>query len=122
MLDAPQARGLASAMVNRRVVALLSLLAVKLAAAEPVVPGFGVTPYATVPDPTALSFASDGTVYAGADATGSGGGSGDAVKIHRIGAGGAPVEEFGVAAIPDPDGVLVDETGLVSGTPGAVLV
>ncbi len=90
--------------------------------ADPVVPGFVVAPYATVTDPVDVSFASDGTLYAGRDATGSGGGSGDAVKIHRIGPGGAPVEEFGNAAIFDPDGVLVDQSGAISGTPGAVLV
>jgi hypothetical protein len=93
-----------------------------VAGADPVVPGFVVTSYATVTDPTSVSFAADGTLYTGADATGSGGGSGDAVKIHRIAAGGAPVEEFGDAAIFDPDGVLVDQSGAVSGTTGAVLV
>src|SRR5215510_12230037 len=92
------------------------------ALADPVVPGFVVTTYADVTDPTALSFASDGTLYVGRDASGSGGGSGDAVKIHRIGPGGAPVEEFGNAALFDPDGAPVDESGTVPGTAGAVLV
>lgn len=105
---------------------LLLVIALEVAAgvahADPTVPGFVVTPYATVTDPASLAFASDGTLYAGRDATGSGGGSGDAVKIHRIAPGGTPVEEFGDAALFDPDGVLVDETGAISGTPGAVLV
>lgn len=102
---------------------LLVVLAVAGSAlAQPTVPGFDVTVYANVTDPGALSFASDGALYVGRDASGSGGGSGDAVKIHRIGPGGTPVAEFGAAAIFDPDGVLVDETGTMSGTPGAVLV
>jgi sugar lactone lactonase YvrE len=101
---------------------LLVLTAAAVAMAQPTVPGSVVTPYAGVTDPGALSFASDGSLYVGRDASGSGGGSGDAVRIHRVGPGGTPVEEFGEAAIFDPDGVLVDETGSVSGIPGAVLV
>ncbi len=78
--------------------------------------------YAVVPDPVRISFAADGTMYVGRDASGSGGGSGDAVKIHRVAPGGSPVTEFGNLAISDPDAVVVDVAGIVSGTPGSVLV
>jgi len=44
------------------------------------------------------------------------------VKIHRIGPGGSPVEEYGNAAITDPDCTFYDLTGQFSGTPGAVIV
>jgi hypothetical protein len=91
-------------------------------ASLPTVPGADVTVYATVPDPGVLSFSLAGDLYVGRDASGSGGGNGDPVKIHRVGPGGAPVVEYGEAAIDDPDGVLFDEVGTVSGEAGSVLV
>lgn len=78
--------------------------------------------YASVTDPVLLSFAPDGSLFAGRDASGSGGGSGDAVKVHRVGVGGATVGEYGEQALYDPDGVCVDPTGSLSGVAGAVLV
>jgi hypothetical protein len=86
------------------------------------VPGAQTTVYARVTDPVRLSFAPDDTMFVGRDNTGSGGDYDDAVKIHRIGPGGSPVEEYGNAAITDPDAVFYDATGQFSGTPGAVLV
>jgi hypothetical protein len=86
------------------------------------VPGAETTIYARVTDPVRLAFAPDGTLFAGRDNSGSGGGFLDAVKIHRIGPGGAPVEEYGDAAVSDPDGVAYDATGAISGTPGSVIV
>lgn len=88
----------------------------------PTVPGAETTVYARVTDPERLSFAPDGTLFVGRDNTGSGGDYDDAVKIHRIGPGGSPVEEFGNTAITDPDAVFCDVTGQFSGTPGAVIV
>lgn len=90
--------------------------------AQPAVPGAQTTVYARVTDPARMSFAPDGTVFVGRDNSGSGGDNDDAVKIHRIGPGGSPVEEYGNAAITDPDGVFYDATGAFSGTPGAVIV
>jgi hypothetical protein len=108
---------------RQTLVAAVSLaLGAAQAGAEPVVPGFVVSPYAAVTDPTTIAFAADGTLYTGRDDFGSGNASGDVVKIHRIAPGGAPVEEYGEAGIPDPDGVLVDATGAFSGEPAAVLV
>ncbi len=85
-------------------------------------PNATTTIYARVTDPVRLSFAPDGTLFVGRDNSGSGGENDDAVKIHRIGPGGAPVEEYGNTTISDPDAVFYDATGQFSGTPGAVLV
>ena len=102
----------------------LALVAVTLAAplahAQPVVPGFTVETYATVPGPVGLSFAADGTLFTGRDVPGTTGG--DTVKIHRIPPGGGAGVEYGESGIPDPDGVLVDLDGSISGTAGAVIV
>lgn len=87
-----------------------------------VVNGTVTTVYATVTDPIKLAFVPDGTLFVGRDNSGSGGSAGDAVKIHRVAPGGSPVTEYGAAAIPDPDAVAYDALGIVSGTPGAVLV
>jgi hypothetical protein len=90
--------------------------------ADPSVPGHLVQVYAAVTDPTGMAFDASGALFVGRDASGSGGGTGDPVKIHRIGPGGSPVTEYGVNAIPDPDAVAVDLSGSISGVPGAVLV
>ena len=103
---------------------LLAVLAVQGAVADPPdpdVPGYLVMSYASVTDPMETDFAPSGVSYAGRDNSGSGGGTGSAARIHRIGIGGSPVEEFG-DPIPDPDAVIVDVTGCFSGTPGAVLI
>ena len=91
------------------------------AMAEPVVPGAAVTVYATVTDPVSLAFDAAGYMYVGRDNSGSGGGNGDAVKIHRVSPGGSPVIEYGASAILDPDAVIVDVDGLF-GDAGAVVV
>ena len=111
--------------MNHKPILLTALaLTLKLATAqaEPQVTGATATVYATVTDPLAMSFDSDGALYVGRDNGGSGGGAPDAVKIHRVGPGGSPVTEFGNTAIPDPDAVIVDRTGAISGIAGAVLV
>ena len=92
------------------------------AVTNPVVNGAVTAVYANVTDPIKLAFAPDGTLFVGRDNSGSGGSAGDAVKIHRVAPGGSPVTEYGAAAIPDPDAVAYDALGIVSGTPGAVLV
>jgi hypothetical protein len=102
--------------------ALTGLPFVGRCATDPVVPCATTTVYAIVTDPTTLSFAPDGTLYAGRDNAGSGGTSADAVKIHRIGLGGAPVGEFGNTTIRDPDAVVFDSAGIISGIPGSVIV
>lgn len=106
-----------------RLLALTAAIALPCAAfGQPLVKNAATSIYAVVADPTRIAFAPDGTLFVGRDASGSGGGSGDAVKIHRVAPGGSPVTEFGNLAISDPDALIVDAVGAVSGTPGAVLV
>lgn len=71
--------------------------------------------------PLGLDFAPDGTLYVGRDLTFSGGDSTTPTKIHKVAPGGGSFAEFG-DTIDDPDEVLVDVSGLYSGTPGSVLV
>ena len=84
------------------------------ALAQPSVTNFTASVYALVKDPMSLAFAADGTLYVGRDNSGSGGGSSDAVKIHRVAPGGSPVTEFGNVAVADPDVVAVDLAGVVA--------
>jgi sugar lactone lactonase YvrE len=59
-----------------------------------------------------LSFAPDGSLYVGRD-----GGN----RIHRVAPGGGSVAEFGPPMV-DPDAVLFDAAGVISGVPNSVLV
>lgn len=82
----------------------------------PVVPGFTVEVYANIPsDPGTLSFAPDGTLYVGHGDFGY-------VSIYRVSPGGGPgsVSLFGDPVL-NPDPVLYDNDGLISGMPGSVL-
>ena len=89
----------------------------------PDVPGFDVEFFATVSDPISLSFdTQSGDLYVGRDNTGSGGESGDALKIHRIGSDGMSLRVLGDRKIEDPDTVFFDGTGIFSGEPGSILV
>jgi len=91
-------------------------------ASIPVIPGFLISLYATVTDPFVLSFSPSGVLYVGRDNTGSGGENVDSVRIHRVGIGGSPVLEYGATPTSDPDVVLYDIEGIISGLPGSVLV
>ena len=90
------------------------LISTTLAFAQPVVPGFNVEVYANVPQPVKLAFDPTGVLYVG--------NNGVDAKIHRVGIGGSPVEEYGDTSFPDPDSVAFDASGAISGTPGSVLV
>lgn len=87
---------------------------------QPVVPGFTVELWATVPGPEQLAFDAAGNLYTGRGVPG--GVGNETLKIHRIPAGGGAGVEYGMDPIDDPDAVLVDEDGSISGTAGAVLV
>jgi sugar lactone lactonase YvrE len=85
-------------------------------AALPAVPGCNVEVYAELDLPAYLCFAPGGVMYVGH-------GDNDApVSVYRIEAGGGPgsVSPYG-PPLGDPDAIGYDETGLISGTPGAVL-
>ncbi len=78
-------------------------------------PGFSLEIYASVDDPAWMSFdSSSGDLYVGACVAASS-------TIHRIVSGGFPVMDYG-PLIVDPDAVLFDRNGCISGIPGAVLV
>ncbi len=82
--------------------------------ALPSVPGLTVEVYAELSGPNEMSFDAAGNLYVG---------SGASVDfIRRIGPGGSPVLPYGNVGIADPDSVLVDSAGAISGTPGSVLV
>lgn len=75
-------------------------------------PGFKVEIYSNVTEPMKLSFGPDGALYVGRH-------GGDV--IHRVAPDGLSVSEFG-PPMEDPDAVLVDTAGLISGVPNSVLV
>jgi hypothetical protein len=91
-------------------------LAASAASAAPVVPGFNVTTYAVVAEQNRFTFDALGTLYIGNTSNAAGG-----AQVHRVGPGGSPVGDFGPALF-DPDAVLFDTTGAVSGVAGSVLV
>ncbi|HMN96316.1 MAG TPA: hypothetical protein PKC43_08395 [Phycisphaerales bacterium] len=103
---------------------LAATLAPIAAAASPSfaqsVPGFTVSTYANPTHPVLLSFGPDGTLFAGRDPVATG--STTPVKPTRIGPGGSPVASMGAVNIPDPDTVLLDVTGSISGVAGTLLV
>lgn len=76
-----------------------------------VVAGFKIEVYANVTEPMKLSFGPQGALYTGRQ-------GGD--RIHRITRRGV-VSEYG-PPMADPDAVLVDATGLISGIRNSVLV
>ncbi len=84
--------------------------------ADPTGPGASVERYATVDWPAWLSFdRGAGVLFAGVE-------TGPAARVWRIAAGGSPVNEYGAVPIQDPDAVLHDAAGLLTGVPGSVLV
>lgn len=101
---------------------LILLAAYYSSFAIPSVTNCNTTVYTNVADPVKLVFAPDGTLFVGRDNSGSGGSPSDAVKIHKVATNATSKVEFGNSALADPDAVGYDAVGLVSGTPGAVLV
>ncbi len=103
--------------INRIWIAIVAYLVLMISSAsyaQPVVPGHVVEVYAELDAPQELSFDPAGVLYAG--------NGGEPDHIYRITAGGAMVEEYGDTPLEDPDPVLFDDVGLISGTPGSVLV
>jgi hypothetical protein len=75
-------------------------------------PDYRISVYASVPEPMKLSFAPDGSLYVGRQ---------PGLRIHRVAPGGLGVSEFGPPMV-DPDAVLVDTAGRISGRRNSVLV
>jgi len=61
-------------------------------------------------------------LHVGRDDSGSGGDGLGATFIHEVSPGGASVTDYGAASIFDPDSVLFDVDGTISGVAGSVLV
>lgn len=98
----------------------LATAAVAPAGAQPVVPGYDVSVYATLPGPAGLSFDAAGNLFVGSDVPESA-----AITeqwIRRIPAGGGSFASYGPFAIPDPLGVFVDSGGDFTAEPGSVVV
>jgi hypothetical protein len=89
---------------------------------SPFVVGATAAVHSAVTDPMQIALGADAALFTGRDAIGSGGSNSTPVKIHRAPPGGGPASEFGAVVIPDPDAVVVDVDGTLSGTPGSVLV
>jgi len=77
--------------------------------------------YARITNAVGLAFAPDGTLFVGND-NGELPFADPASRIRRIGIGGAPVEDYSLDILPDPDALAFDVSGGISGTPGSVLV
>lgn len=75
--------------------------------------GYNVRVYASVPEPMKLSFGPLGTLYVGRQ--------GGRDIIHRVAPLGRSVSEFGPPMV-DPDAVLADPSGKISGVRNSVLV
>ncbi len=80
------------------------------------VPGMLVQEYASLETPVEMTFDATGVMYVGH------GDGQELARIYRISIGGSPVEECGNAPTPDPDSVLYDASGSLTGVPGSVLV
>lgn len=109
----------ASASTGARSLANVSMMAAERKTSPPVDlalptvrPGFNIQVYSNVDEPMKLSFGADGALYVGRQ-------GGDV--IHRIAPKGSSVSEFGPPMV-DPDAVLVDTAGRISGVPNSVLV
>ncbi|MBI5764275.1 MAG: hypothetical protein HZA51_12205 [Planctomycetes bacterium] len=112
-------RGTGTGLIVGGLTACLTVM-VDRAIASPIVAGCTVQEYVTgIPDPMMLSFDSAGVLYVGRQNT-------EALPNpsfpFRIAPGGGSFTPFGISGFRDPDAILVDTTGAISGTPGSVLV
>lgn len=98
--------------------ALLAAVAVR-AVAEPALPGFSIEQYSSVPSPQQVSVDPTGVLFVG---NGTNQPDYPPVQIHRVVSDDQLAEDYGAAGLRDPDGVVVDSDGSITGTPGSVLV
>ncbi len=107
---------------SARVLALMAAGALGAApvAAQPIVPGYVVEQFGMLPagyKPYTMSRDAAGSLYFGSDDNNTAG-----VQLMRMGPGGGAAVPFGLTPVYDPDGVIVDASGQISGIPGALLV
>ena len=93
-------------------------LVLRPASALPAVPGCTVSEYATVPGAFILDFAPSGELFVGNQTVPN---TGVLAFAHAVSTSGF-TSELGSARLLDPDCVVYDEAGLVSGLPGSVIV
>jgi len=117
-------RRLEIAMLNYKKGSVLAILAfASVMASAQTYTGKIVEFYADCIDPLSLSFNNaNGDLFVGRDNTGSGGGGGDDLKIHRVAYNSGIGIEYGDSPIHDPDGVLFDTNGTITGLAGSVMV
>ncbi|MDX2117922.1 MAG: GC-type dockerin domain-anchored protein [Planctomycetota bacterium] len=99
--------------------ALACLAVASTASAHPAVAGTRTTIYSTVPvayRPYTASWDAQGRLYLGSDNNATSG-----EFLRRVPAGGGPSEVFADSRIFDPDGILVDVNGTITGVAGSVL-
>lgn len=109
-------------MCGARTLALMAAGAFGAApvAAQPNVPGYVVEQFGTLPagyKSYTMSRDAAGWLYFGSDDN-----NGAGVQLMRMGPGGGAAVPFGLTTVYDPDGVIIDASGQISGSPGALLV
>lgn len=85
---------------------------------SPTVPGCTVEVYATVDKPVMIDFDESGYLYIGYDENY----TGPELQIYRVSPGATRIEWYGSNVMWDPDAIAYDEEGIISGTPGSVIV
>jgi hypothetical protein len=98
------------------VLLLLASLRPSSAGAVPVVPGATVEPYGTAEWPAWMSFdRQSGALFTGVE-------TGPQAFVWRVEAGGGAADPYGASPILDPDAVVHDPQGAMTGVPGSLLV
>ena len=95
------------------IILLLLVMSISTVVAQPSVPGFKIESYASISQPNSLSFDPSGILYAG--------NNNDPAKVYRIDGDSAP-QQYGNILLQDPDAVVFDSDGTISGYSGSVLV
>lgn len=106
--------------VSPNAAAIVLIAASALSHAQPSVPGMTTSLYGSYPTtylPLVLIFDDAGYLYASADDASSPG-----QRIRRVPPGGGLAAIFSNSQIYDPDGLLLDRHGVISGVPGAILM
>ncbi|MBS0189704.1 MAG: hypothetical protein U0573_08345 [Phycisphaerales bacterium] len=109
-----------STHARRAAILSASSLCTLFASAAPSIPGVGIHTYGTFPStylPVTLTRGTDGSLYAGTNDNATSG-----AFVRRIPPGGGTSVQFSIGMVYDPDGVLFDATGAISGVANSVLL
>ncbi len=89
----------------------------------PTIAGFRTEVYAdNVITPAQLTFDSQGNLFAGGELYKISGHAQSPTRVFKIASGGGSVVEYGDTLIDDPDAIVYDRDGIISGAPGSILV